>query len=186
MLSNLMGKTMREQSMKSASRPGRDVSSRGVAGYSSMRQDADNRVKDFASPLQQEPDMKPVQLDGRTGRLTLEQYLGLGDGMSLKVAGRMLTLAADYVNDVVDLHEDALDPRLPGSALMRLARAATGAETQLARLLVLAAEHCRGPELSDVPLAIRSNMKTLSRCRSAICGLAMAAEEHGHSQQIAA
>src|SRR4051794_25475996 len=103
--------------------------------------------------------MKPAQLDRRTGRLTLEQYLGLADGMSLKVAGRMLTLAADYTNDVIDLHDDALDPRLPGTALMSLARAATRVETHLARLLVLAAEQCRVPECSDVPLAIRSNMK---------------------------
>ena len=130
--------------------------------------------------------MKPVALDRRTGRLTLEQYLGLADGMSFKVAGRMLTLAGDYTNDVIDLHEDALDPRLSGHALMGLARAATRAETHLARLLVLAAEHCRDPELADVPLAIRSNMKTLSRCRSAICGLAMAAEQHGHGEQLAA
>jgi Ni,Fe-hydrogenase III large subunit len=69
---------------------------------------------------------------------------------------------------------------------MSLARASTRAETQLARLLVLAAEHCRDVELADVPHAIRSNMKTLSRCRSAICALAMAAEEHGHSEQLAA
>ncbi len=132
--------------------------------------------------------MKPLQLqlDRRTGRLTLEQYLGLADGMSLKVAGRMLTLAADYVNDVIDLHDDALDPRLPGATLVRLARTATRTETQFARLLVLAAEHCQAPELTDVPLAIRSSMKTLSRCRSAICGLALAAEQHGHGEQIAA
>ena len=130
--------------------------------------------------------MKPVALDRRTGRLTLEQYLGLADGMSFKVAGRMLTLAGDYTNDVIDLHEDALDPRLSGTDLMGLARAATRAETQLARLLVLAAEHCREQELADVPFAIRSNMKTLSRCRSAICQLALDAEQHGHGTQLAA
>lgn len=130
--------------------------------------------------------MKPVELDRRTGRLTLEQYLGLADGMSFKVAGRMLTLAGDYTNDVIDLHEHALDPRLSGPALMSLARAATRAETHLARLLVLAAEHCREVELSDVPLAIRSNMKTLSRCRSSICQLALDSEQHGHSEQLAA
>lgn len=130
--------------------------------------------------------MKPAALDRRTGRLTLEQYLGLADGMSYKVAGRMLTLAGDYTNDVIDLHEDALDPRLSGAALATLARAATRAETHLARLLVLAAEHCRAAELSDVPHAIRSNMKTLSRCRSAICVLALGAEQHGHSEQLAA
>jgi hypothetical protein len=150
------------------------------------RQDADNHLEDFASPLQQELDMKPAALDMRTGRLTLEQYLGLADGMSLKAAGRMLTLAGDYTNDVIDLHEDALDPRLSGAALMRLARAATRAETHLARLLVLAAEHCRGPELIDVPLAIRSNMKTQSRCRSAICGMALTAERQDHGEQLAA
>ena len=104
--------------------------------------------------------MKPVALDSRTGKLTLEQYLGLADGMSFKVAGRMLTLAGDYTNDVIGLHEDALDPRLRRGSLTSLARAATRAETHLARLLVLAAEHCREPELADVPLAIRSNMKT--------------------------
>ena len=130
--------------------------------------------------------MKPVELDRRTGRMTMEQYLGLCDGMSLKVAGRMLTLAGDYTNDVIDLHEDALDPRLGGPALMGLGRAATRAETHLARLLVLAAEHCRDPELADVPFAIRSNIKTVSRCRSAICGMAMSAEQHGHGEQLAA
>ena len=82
--------------------------------------------------------MKPVELDRRTGRLTLEQYLGLADGMSLRIAGRMLTLAAEYTKDsVIDLHDDALDPRLTSSALTTLARAATRAETHLARLLVL-------------------------------------------------
>lgn len=130
--------------------------------------------------------MKPVALDRRTGRLTLEQYLGLADGMSFKVAGRMLTLAGDYTNDVIDLHEDALDPRLSVAELTSLARAATRAETHLARLLVLAAEHCRKEELADVPFAIRANMKTLSRCRSAICRLAMDAEQHGHGTQLAA
>lgn len=51
---------------------------------------------------------------------------------------------------------------------MVLARDATRAETQLARLLVLAAEHCGDWALVDIPAAIRSNMKTASRCRSAI------------------
>ena len=89
----------------------------------------------------------------------------------------MLTLAGDYTNDVIGLHEEALDPRLDSAALMGLARAATRAETRLARLLVLAAEHCRDSAVSDVPFAIRSNMKTVSRCRSAICRLALTAEQ---------
>lgn len=130
--------------------------------------------------------MKPTGLDSRTGRLTIEQYLGLADGMSFKVAGRMLTLAGDYTNDVIGLHEDALDPRVDAGSLTSLARAATRAETRLARLLVLAAEHCCDTELMDVPVAIRSNMKTVSRCRSAVCRLALTAQQHGHGEQLAA
>src|SRR4051794_3429896 len=130
--------------------------------------------------------MKPVALDKHTGRLTLEQYLGLADGMSFKVAGRMLTLAGDYTNDVIGLHEDALDPRMDLRALTGLARTATRAEMHLAQLLVLAAEHCRDADLTDVPLAIRSNMKTVSRCRSTICRLAMTAEQQDHGEQLAA
>ncbi len=130
--------------------------------------------------------MKPVEVDRRTGKLTVEQYLGLADGMSFKVAGRMLTLAGDYTNDVIGLHEDAFDPRLDRGSLTSLARAATRAETHLATLLVLAAEHCRDDELADVPLAIRSIMKTVSRCRSAVCRLAMTAEQQGHGEQLAA
>ena len=130
--------------------------------------------------------MKPVGLDRRTGRLTIEQYLGLPDGMSFKVAGRMLTLAGDYTNDVIGFHDDALDPRLDADALTRLARAATRAETRLARLMVIAAEHCSELELMEVPLAIRSNMKTVSRCRSAVCRLALTAQQHGHGEQLAA
>ncbi len=130
--------------------------------------------------------MRPVGDDGRTGRLTIEQYIGLTSDMSLKVAGRMLTLAGDYANDVIGLHDDALDPRLSETELAWLARAATRAETQLARLLVLAAEHCREPELADVPYAIRSNIKTVSRCRSAICRLATTAQQDRQSEQLAA
>jgi len=129
--------------------------------------------------------MKPSHHDKRTGKLTIEQYLGLVDGMSHKVAGRMLTLAGDYTNDVIRLHEDAVDPLIDGAALMRLARAATRAETHLARLLVIAAENCNG-ELVDVPFAIRSNMKTASRCRSSICKRALVAEQHGDGQRLAA
>jgi hypothetical protein len=129
--------------------------------------------------------MKPIERDKRTGKLTMEQYLGLADGMSFTVAGRMLTLAGDFTNDVIGLHEEALDPRLDRVALMGLARAATRAETHLARLLVLAAEHCGG-ELVDVPLAIRSNIKTVSRCRSSICRRALTAEQQGHDEQLAA
>jgi len=129
--------------------------------------------------------MKPVDRDTRTGKLTMEQYLGLVDGMNPKVAGRMLTLAGDYTNDVLRLHEDAVDPSLDGATLTSLARAATRAETHLARLLVLAAEHCGG-ELVDVPLAIRSNMKTASRCRSTICMRALTAQQGGEGRQLAA
>ena len=130
--------------------------------------------------------MKPAQLDRRTGTLTMEQYLGLADGMSFRVAGRMLTLAGDYTNDAIALHEEALDPRLPASALAGLARASTRVETYVAQLLVLAAEHCRETELNEIPFAIRSNMKTVSRCRSAICGMAMAAEQPGQERRLAA
>jgi hypothetical protein len=130
-------------------------------------------------------DMKPVEPEKRTGELTMEQYLGLVDGMNAKVAGRMLTLAGDYTNDVIRFHEDAVDPSLDGATLMVLARAATRAETHLARLLTLAAEHCGG-ELVDVPLAIRSNMKTASRCRSTICMRALTAQQGGEGRQLAA
>lgn len=129
--------------------------------------------------------MKPTEHDKRIGTLTMEQYLGLADGMSFTVAGRMLTLAGDYTNDVIRLHEEALDPRLDRFTLMGLARAATRAETHVARLLVLAAEHCGG-DLVDVPLAIRSNMKTVSRCRSSICRRALTAEQQDHGEQLAA
>jgi len=130
--------------------------------------------------------MKPATRDERTGKLTMEQYLGLADGMNLRVAGRMLTLAGDYTNDVIRFHEDALDPRLDACALTSLARAATRAETELARLLVLAAENCGDVTLADVPFAIRSSMKTASRCRSSICMRALRAEQHGHGEQLAA
>lgn len=129
--------------------------------------------------------MKPSETDKRTGKMTIEQYLGLVGGMNLRVAGRMLTLASDYTNDVIALHEEAADPRLDRTELMSLARAATHAETRLARLLVIAAENCDG-ELIDVPYAIRSNIKTTSRCRSAICKRALVAEQQGDSRQLAA
>lgn len=129
--------------------------------------------------------MKPSDTDKRTGKLTIEQYLGLAGAMNHRVAGRMLTLAGDYTNDVIALHEEAADPRLGRTALMSLARAATRAETRLARLLVIAAENCDG-ELIDVPFAIRSNMKTTSRCRSAICKRALVAEQQGDSRRLAA
>jgi len=130
--------------------------------------------------------MKPSHHHMRTGRLTMEQYLGLSDGMSFRVAGRMLTLAGDLTNDVIGLRDDALDPRLDRAALAALSRAATRAETQLARLLVLAAEHCSDQLLVDVPLAIRSSMKTVSRCRSSICRVALIAEQQGSGEQLAA
>ena len=116
----------------------------------------------------------------------MEQYLGLTDGMSFKVAGRMLTLAGDLTNDVIGLHEAGLDPRHDRRSLMALARDATRAETQLAQLLVLAAGHCGDWALADVPAAIRSNLKTVGRCRSAICLLAMAAAEQGGDERLAA
>ena len=130
--------------------------------------------------------MKPADRDMRLGKLTLEQYLGLSEGMSFKIAGRMLTLAGDYTNDVISLHEDGMDPRHDRDSLTRLARAATRLETSLAQLLVLAAEHCGDWELVDVPQAIRSNMKTAARCRSAICLMAMAAQEHARDDRLAA
>jgi hypothetical protein len=130
--------------------------------------------------------MKPSDRDTRLGRLTMEQYLGLSEGMSLKIAGRMLTLAGDYTNDVIDLHDDGMDPRHDRETLTHLARAATRAETSLAQLLVLAAQHCGDRELADVPEAIRSNMKTASRCRSAICLMAIAAEQQVRDERLAA
>ena len=130
--------------------------------------------------------MKPSLARPRTGKLTLEQYLGLSEGMSLKVAGRMLTLAGDYTNDVMALHEDGLDPRHDREALAGLARAATRIETQLAQLLVLAAQHCTTWELNDIPHAIRAHMKTAGRCRSTICLRAIAVEHDGRGEQLAA
>ncbi|MGH2943993.1 MAG: hypothetical protein ACRDLN_14600 [Solirubrobacteraceae bacterium] len=130
--------------------------------------------------------MKPSAHDQRLGKLTMEQYLGLSEGMSFKIAGRMLALAVDYTNDVIRLHEDGLDPRHDRDALTYIARAATRAETSLAQLLVLAAQHCGEWALVDVPEAIRSNMKTASRCRSAICLMAMAAEQQIRDDRLAA
>ena len=130
--------------------------------------------------------MKPEHSDTRLGRLTMEQYLGLSAGMTPSIAGRMLTLAGDYVNDVIRLHEEGLDPRHDRQSLTRLARAATRTETSLAQLLVLAAQLCGDPDFADVPEAIRSNMKTAGRCRSKICLLAMAAEQHARDERLAA
>lgn len=130
--------------------------------------------------------MKPAVLDQRLGKLTLEQYLGLSEGMSLKVAGRMITLAGDYTSDVIRLHEEGADPRQDRESLTRLARAATRAETSLAQLLVLAAQHCGEWQLMDVPEAIRSNMKTAARCRSALCLMAMSAQQHVRDERMAA
>ncbi len=121
--------------------------------------------------------MIPSAVLTRVGRLTLKQYLGLSEGMSLRVAGRMLTLAGDFTNDIMQLLEDARDPRHDRDALGRLARAAARIETQLAQLLVLAAQHCTEWELSNIPHAIRENMKTVGRCRSSICLRAIAAEQ---------
>jgi hypothetical protein len=130
--------------------------------------------------------MKPSSLDHRLGPLTMPQYLGLTEGMSARVAGRMVTLAGDYSNDAIRLHDEALDPRLDGAALARLGRAATGIETRLAQLLVLAAEHCQGQTLVDLPEAVRAHIKIASRCRSAICALAISAEQHGRDERLAA
>lgn len=130
--------------------------------------------------------MKPSDREQRTGKLTMEQYLGLTEGMSFTVAGRMLTLAGDYVNDIIRLHEAGFDPRHDRYSLMVLAREATRTETHLARLLVLAAEHCRDWALVDIPAAIRTNMKTASRCRSAICLRAMTAVEQSRDEPLAA
>jgi hypothetical protein len=130
--------------------------------------------------------MKPSHSDTRLGRLTMEQYLGLPAGMTATIAGRMLTLAGDYVNDIIRLHEEGLDPRHDGASLTQLARAATRTETSLAQLLVLAAQHCGDWELVDVPEAIRSNMKTAGRCRSMICLMAIAAHQQVRDERLAA
>ncbi len=130
--------------------------------------------------------MKPSVHDTRLGKLTLEQYLGLSEGMSFKIVGRMITLAGDYTNDVIRLHEEGSDPRHDRESLAHLARAATRAETNLAQLLVLAAEHCGEWQLMDVPDAIRSNMKTVARCRSALCLMAMTARERARDERLAA
>lgn len=130
--------------------------------------------------------MKPSVHDKRLGNLSLEQYLGLAEGMSFKIAGRMLTLAGDYTNDVIRLHDDGMDPRHDRETLTHLARQATRAESNLAQLLVLAAQHCDDWELVDVPEAIRSNMKTAARCRSAICLMAMTVEQQVRDERMAA
>jgi hypothetical protein len=130
--------------------------------------------------------MKPAVDDKRLGTITLEQFLGLSAGMSLKVAGRMISLAGDYTNDLIALHADGMDPRHTRDSLARLARRATRTESELAQLLVLAAQHCADDELADVPQAIRANMKTASRCRSAICATAMAAHGHAREERLAA
>lgn len=130
--------------------------------------------------------MKPSVHDKRLGNLSLEQYLGLAEGMTFKIAGRMLTLAGDYTNDVIRLHDDGMDPRHDRETLTHLARQATRAETNLAQLLVLAAQHCGDWELVDVPEAIRSNMKTAARCRSAICLMAMTVEQRVRDERMAA
>lgn len=130
--------------------------------------------------------MKPSVHDKRLGKLTLEQYLGLSEGMSFKLAGRMITLAGDYTNDVIRLHEEGMDPRQDRESLTHLARAATRAETSLAQLLVLAAQHCAEWQLMDVPEAIRCNMKTAARCRSALCLMAMSAQQQVRDERMAA
>ncbi len=130
--------------------------------------------------------MKPPVHDTRLSTLTMEQYLGLTGPMSPTVAGRMLTLAGDITNDVIGLHENGMDPRHDRETLTHLARAATRAESRLAQLLVLAAQHCAEHELLDVPEAIRSNMKTASRCRSAICSMAVRAEQQVRDDRMAA
>jgi hypothetical protein len=130
--------------------------------------------------------MKPSVHDKRLGKLTLEQYLGLSEGMSFKLAGRMITLAGDYTNDVIRLHEEGMDPRQDRESLTDLARAATRAETNLAQLLVLAAQHCAEWQLMDVPEAIRCNMKTAARCRSELCLMAMSAQQQVRDERMAA
>lgn len=130
--------------------------------------------------------MKPSVHDKRLGKLTLEQYLGLSEGMSYKIAGRMIALACDYTNDVIRLHGEGMTPPQDRESLTHLARAATHAETNLAQLLVVAAQHCAEWQLMDVPQAIRSNMKTASRCRSALCLMAMSAEQHVREERMAA
>lgn len=130
--------------------------------------------------------MKPTRLDPQLGTLTMPQYLGLTEGMSSRVAGRMMVLAGDYANDAIRLHDEGLDPRHDGASLARLGRAATRVETRLAQLLVLAVENCGDETLVDVPEAIRANMKIASRCRSAICQMAIDAEQHGRGHRLAA
>lgn len=130
--------------------------------------------------------MKPPARDKRLGKLTMEQYLGLSGGMNLRIAGRMLTLAGDYTNDVIELHDAAQDPRHDRETLTHLARVATRAETSMAQLLVLAAQHCAGWETASVPEAIRSNMKTVARCRSALCLMAMTAAQPARDDRLAA
>lgn len=130
--------------------------------------------------------MKPAAHDKRLGKLTLEQYLGLGEGASFKVAGRMITLAGDLTNDLIDLHHESMDPRHTRDSLTPLARRATRIESRLAELLVLAAQQCADSDLVDVPHAIRSNMKTAGRCRSAICLMAATARQPARDERLAA
>lgn len=128
--------------------------------------------------------MKPSAHDKRLRKLTLEQYLGLADGMSFKIAGRMLTLAGDYTNDVVRMYQDGLGLPNDAEALNRIARSATRTEANLGQLLGLAALHCADSTLGDVPHAIRSNTKIVARCRSAICLMAIAAMQEDRHQQL--
>jgi hypothetical protein len=130
--------------------------------------------------------MKPTRLDQRLGPVTMEQHLGLADGMSTTVAARMLTLAADLAGDALALLANGMDPRHDRDTLAHLGRAATRVEMRLAQLLVLAAQHCQDATLLDVPLAIRCNIKTAGHCRSAICDMAISAAQHGRDDRMAA
>ena len=55
--------------------------------------------------------MKPSVRDTRLGTLTIEQYPGLSEGMTRKVAGRMHTLAGAHTADIIGRRHRSRRPR---------------------------------------------------------------------------
>lgn len=105
----------------------------------------------------------------------LRRHLGLDEGMSSQVAGRMLTLAAEYTADALAAFGSASEPGLDTLALVRLAQHATRAETHLQALLEMAEQNCADWPVVEVPVTIRSHLSTAARCRSVVCGQAIGA-----------
>lgn len=113
--------------------------------------------------------MKPSGPDKHLGTLTMEQYLGLANGMSSTVACRMIALACDYTTDILHIHDECRRWRDDAEVMRRLCRVAIRAESNLARVLTLAAENCVDHTHAAIPNAIRSNLAVAASCRSAIC-----------------